>query len=62
MTGEASAKRLLLAGLLVLLVPFGGRVSALLLGAIVAALLTALALWELRDARGAGRPPREASA
>jgi len=49
-TGAANAKRLAVAALLVLLVPVGGRVSALALSAIVAALLSAAALWELRSA------------
>jgi low temperature requirement protein LtrA len=54
MTGTANAKRLVVAGLLVLLAPVGGQISALALSATVAALLTALALWEL------GRPPDHA--
>jgi low temperature requirement protein LtrA len=66
MTGTANAKRLAVAGLIVLLAPLGGRVSALLLGAIVAALLTALAVWEHgvdralkgRGRRDRGHPPR----
>jgi hypothetical protein len=36
------------AGLLVVLVPLGGQVSALALGLIVAALLAALTGWEVR--------------
>jgi low temperature requirement protein LtrA len=46
-TRETNAKRLMVAGLLILLVPLGGQVSALLLGAIVTGLLAALAVWEL---------------
>ena len=48
MTGTPDARRLVVAGLLILLVPLGGQVSALLLSVIVAALLSALAAWELR--------------
>jgi low temperature requirement protein LtrA len=48
MTGAASPKRLAVAVLLLLLVPVGGQVSALLLSVAVAALLLALAAWELR--------------
>jgi low temperature requirement protein LtrA len=48
LTRTANAKRLAVAGLLVLLVPLGGQVAALLLGAIVTALLAAVAVWELR--------------
>jgi low temperature requirement protein LtrA len=47
-TGAANAKRLVVAAVLVLLTPVGAHVSALALSALVAALLTALALWELR--------------
>jgi low temperature requirement protein LtrA len=47
-TGAANAKRLAVAGALVLLAPVGPHVSALALSAIVAAVLTALAFWELR--------------
>jgi low temperature requirement protein LtrA len=49
-TGAANAKRLAVAAILVLLTPFGSQISALALSATVAALLTALALWELRPA------------
>jgi hypothetical protein len=50
---EANTKRLTVAGLLVLLVPLGGQVPALLLGVIVTTLLAALAVWEARvPARG----------
>lgn len=51
--GAFNAKRLVVAGLLVLLLPAGAHVSALALSATVAALLTALALWELRTADAA---------
>jgi low temperature requirement protein LtrA len=47
LTSEANLERLTVAALLVLLVPLGGRLPALLLGAIVVALLAALAVWEL---------------
>ncbi len=47
-TGAANAKRLAVAAILVALVPFGSQVSALALSATVAALLSALAVWELR--------------
>jgi low temperature requirement protein LtrA len=47
-TGAANAKRLLVAAVLVLLAPLGAQISALALSATVAALLSALALWELR--------------
>jgi low temperature requirement protein LtrA len=48
---KTDSKRLTVAGLLVLLVPLGGSVPALLLGAVVTALLAALAVWEVRSAR-----------
>ena len=48
MIGAANAKRLIAAAILALLAPVGTQISALALSAIVAALLTALALWELR--------------
>jgi low temperature requirement protein LtrA len=48
MTGTTDVPRVLVAGCLVLLVPIGGEVSALLLAVAVGALLTALVLWELR--------------
>jgi low temperature requirement protein LtrA len=47
-TGAANAKRLTVAAILVLLAPLGSHVSALALSAAVAALLGALAVWELR--------------
>jgi low temperature requirement protein LtrA len=55
-TGVANAKRLMVAAILLGLAPFGAQISALALSLIVAGVLTALALWELRtpayDARG----------
>jgi low temperature requirement protein LtrA len=48
MTGETNVKRVAVAALLILLVPPGGQASALLLSLIVASLLLALAIWELR--------------
>jgi low temperature requirement protein LtrA len=48
MTGTASAKRVAVAALLVLVVPLGGHIDALPLSLIVAALLTVVAVWELR--------------
>jgi hypothetical protein len=51
MTGTPNVTRLAVAGFLILLVPIGGQVSALLGSVIVATLLSALAAWELR-ARG----------
>ena len=47
-TGAANAERLAVAAILVLLAPLGSQISALALSATVAALLSALALWELR--------------
>jgi low temperature requirement protein LtrA len=58
MTATANPKRLAVAGLLVALALVGGHVSALLLSAVVAALLTALALWELRAPGGTPVPRR----
>ena len=52
MTGEANAKRVAVAALLILLVPLGGEISALGLSLIVASLLPALAVWELQAPRG----------
>ena len=52
MTGATNPKRLAVAALLILLVPVGGQVSALVLSLVVAALLPALAVWE-RGAPGA---------
>jgi low temperature requirement protein LtrA len=54
LAGSAHADRLVIAGLLVALAPLGSRVSALALGLIVAALLSALAVWELRALRRVG--------
>ena len=48
MTGATNARRVALAALLILLVPLAGRLSVLLLSLIVASLLLALAVWELR--------------
>jgi len=48
MRGVAKAQRVAVAALLILLVPLGGHVEALPLSIVVAALLTALAVWELR--------------
>jgi hypothetical protein len=48
MTGSTHGARLATAGLLVLLVPLGGQLSALPLSLIVATLLSALAGWQLR--------------
>jgi hypothetical protein len=45
----ADRQRLVVAALLVLLAPLGGHVEALALSIIVAGLLSALAIWELRD-------------
>jgi low temperature requirement protein LtrA len=53
-TGAANAKRLSGAAILVLLAPIGSQISALALSATVAAVLSALALWEL------GVPARQA--
>ena len=47
LTSKTNSKRLTVAGLLILLVPLGGHLTALLLGAIVTTLLAALAVWEL---------------
>jgi low temperature requirement protein LtrA len=47
-TGAANAKRLAVAAILALLAPLGSLISALALSATVAALLSALAFWELR--------------
>jgi low temperature requirement protein LtrA len=57
MSGPASPERLAIAALLVALIGVGDQVSALLLSAIVATLLTALAVWELRrrDVKPAAR-------
>jgi low temperature requirement protein LtrA len=48
MTSAANAKRFVVAALLVALAPAGGHLGALTLSALVAALLTALAIWELK--------------
>jgi hypothetical protein len=49
MTGVTNPQRVAFAGLLVLLVPLGGHVEALPLSIVVTALLTVLAVWELRS-------------
>jgi low temperature requirement protein LtrA len=54
-TGAANVKRLAAAAVLVLLTPLGSRISALALSATVAALLSALVLWELRTSAVHGR-------
>ena len=51
MTGTTNARRVAAAVLLVALVPLGTEVSALLLSLVVASLLLALAIWELRATR-----------
>jgi low temperature requirement protein LtrA len=48
MTSSANAKRLTVAALLLLLAPVAGHLNALTLSALVAGLLSALALWEVR--------------
>jgi low temperature requirement protein LtrA len=48
MTGVARRHRLAVAALLILLAPLGGHVEVLALSILVAALLTGLAVWELR--------------
>jgi hypothetical protein len=48
MTGVTHGKRVAVAALLILLVPVGAQISILLLSVIVASLLPALAVWELR--------------
>jgi low temperature requirement protein LtrA len=47
-TGAANAKRVAVAAILVLLAPIGSQISVLALSATVAAVLSALALWEMR--------------
>ena len=61
MIGTTNVTRVALAGVLILLVPIGGHVSALLVSLIVATLLSALAAWELR-LRGREPLPRRAPA
>ena len=55
MTGVPKAPRLAVAALLLLLAPLGGHVEALPLSIVVAALLSALAVWELRSAGLSGQ-------
>ena len=50
MTGVPKAPRMAVAALLILLAPLGGHIEALPLSIVVAALLTVLAVWELRSA------------
>jgi low temperature requirement protein LtrA len=54
MTGTTNVPRVAVAGILVLLVPVGGLVSAQLVGMTIAALLTALVILELRAPERAG--------
>jgi low temperature requirement protein LtrA len=61
MIGTTNVTRVALAGVLILLMPIGGHVSALLVSLIVATLLSALAAWELR-LRGREPLPRRAPA
>ena len=56
-TGATNAKRLGAAVLLIALWPLGGALSVLELSVVVAALLSALAVWELSDARVGGKVP-----
>jgi len=65
--GVANVERLAVAAILVLLAPLGSRISVLALSGTVAALLSALTVWELRrGSRQAGGlrlgPPRDAQA
>ena len=55
MTGVTKAPRVAVAALLILLAPLGGHVEALPLSIVVAALLTVLAVWELRSAGSSGQ-------
>jgi low temperature requirement protein LtrA len=50
MTANANAKRLTVAGVIILLVALGGQISVLALSVIIVAVLSALAVWELREA------------
>ena len=60
LTSKTNFKRLTVAGLLILLVPLAGHVTALLLGVIVTTVLAALAAWELRaEARNRSPAPRD---
>ena len=60
MIGSANGKRVATIVVLALLWPLAGSVSALVLTAIVAAVLTALALWEYEPLQ-VGRRPRAAT-
>jgi low temperature requirement protein LtrA len=55
LTGTANAQRFAVAVILVLLAPVGAQISALALSAMVATLLSALAIWELREPVVEGR-------
>jgi low temperature requirement protein LtrA len=57
MTSTANAKRLAVAAALLLLIPAGGSIDALVLTAIVAVLLTGLAIWELAPPHTADPSP-----
>jgi low temperature requirement protein LtrA len=56
LTGAASAERLAVAALILALAPLAGALTALALTAVVTALLSALALWELRAPARAALP------
>ena len=56
MIGSANRKRVTAIAVLALLWPLAGSVSALALTAIVAGVLTALALWEYEPRRARTRP------
>ncbi|WCB93158.1 hypothetical protein DSM104299_01864 [Baekduia alba] len=58
MIGSTNHKRLVAAAVLVALALIGGHISALALSAIVAALLSAVAVWELRTPAGPPPAPR----
>ena len=58
MTGATKAPRLAVAALLILLAPLGGHVEVLPLSIVVTALLTVLAVWELRSADVVGTSAR----
>ena len=62
MTGATSGRRVAVAAVLIVLVPLGGGLPALALGVMAAALLTALAAWELGAARAADHAARTLSA
>ena len=58
MAGVPKAPRMAVAALLLLLAPLGGQVEALPLSIVVAALLSVLAVWDLRSAGLVGTPGR----